>query len=209
MMTDLTLTGDALKKVFNRRVIFHDISFSLTARQTLLITGRNGAGKSTLVKIISGVLSPSAGSVSFRSASGSVPGPVRAALIGFVAPYLMIYDEFTARENLQLALGIRGLDADDERADALLDEVALYERRNDLLRTFSSGMRQRVKYALALIHRPPVLVLDEPMANLDGAGVALVRRIMDRHRAEGILIVATNERSDLDHADVKVNLDDP
>jgi heme exporter protein A len=127
-------------------------------------------------------------------------------VIGLVSPYLQMFEEFSARENLELAMKIRGLDFDAQAADALLDRVALYPRRNDPVRTFSSGMKQRVKYAFALLHSPPVLILDEPMANLDADGVEIVRRIMNEQRERGILIIATNDLADVEHIDRKVDL---
>ncbi len=197
----------SIKKVFNRRVIFQDVSFSLSEHQTLIITGKNGSGKSTLVKILSSVLTPTSGAVTISS---DLPGHGHSALhdIGLVSPYLTMYDEFSAAENLHFALAMRGLRSDTAHIDSLLDRVALYNRRNDLVRTYSSGMKQRVKYAFALVHRPAILMLDEPMANLDSDGVAMVRHIMDDQRAHGILIIATNDLSDVDTYDNRVDLDE-
>jgi len=205
MTEPLRLRGEKLKKTFNRRVIFHDVSFSIERGQTLLITGRNGSGKSTLVKIICGVLSSSDGTVRLE---GVGKGEQRAASIGLVAPYLQMYDEFSARENLQLALALRGLPPADERVDDVLRTVGLFQRRSDPVRTYSSGMKQRVKYGWALIHRPPLLIVDEPMANLDADGVAIVRATMGRQRDEGILVVATNDLTDIDRYDIRVDLND-
>ena len=114
--------------------------------------------------------------------------------------------EFSARENVQFALAIRGRKPDDGRVDELLNRVGLFERRNDAVRTYSSGMKQRVTYAFALAHRPPVLLLDEPMSNLDAEGISIVRDIMSRQRNEGILVVATNDLTDIDHYDIRVDL---
>ncbi len=202
---DLQLEASALSKTFNRRVIFRDISFHLAPGATLLVTGRNGAGKSTLVKIVAGVLTPSGGSVAFRGPGLSDPAR-RLAAVGFVAPYLQMYDEFSARENIRLALAIRGMRPRENRIDALLERAGLGPRADDPVRTYSSGMKQRVKYAFALAHDPAVLILDEPMANLDADGQILVRELMREQRREGILIVATNDLSDIDHFDQQVDL---
>lgn len=196
-----------IKKVFNRRVIFHDITFVLSKGQTLRVTGRNGSGKSTLVKIISRVLSPTAGTVEF-SGMGAGREADRLARVGLVSPYLQLYDEFSARENLRFAMAIRGGRTDEQEISSMLDVVALSTRKDDPVRTYSSGMKQRAKYAFALIHRPTVLILDEPMANLDVEGMNIVREIMDRQRREGLLIVATNDVSDLDRYDLEVNLNE-
>lgn len=202
---DLTLAAHNVRKLFNWRVIFRDISFEVAGGKTLLITGRNGSGKSTLVKIISGVLTPTSGAVTITR-GGDKKGDGRADLVGLVSPYLQMYDEFSARENVQFALTVRGRKPDDARVDELLSRVGLFERRHDAVRTYSSGMKQRVKYAFALAHRPPVLLLDEPMSNLDSEGISVVREIMSMQRNEGILVVATNDLADIDHFDLRVDL---
>jgi heme exporter protein A len=203
---DVHIDASNLKKVFNRRVIFEKISFSLGQRQTLAVTGRNGAGKSTLVKIVSNILTPTAGEVMISSpTTGSANSQL--ALIGLVSPYLTLYDEFSARENLRFALAIRALQSDDQLIEVLLKRVSLHKRGDDLVRTYSSGMKQRLKYAFALVHHPQVLILDEPMANLDLDGTKIVREIMNEHREQGILIVASNDLSDIDRFDILVDLD--
>lgn len=203
----MTIRFDAqkLKKVFNRRVIFQNISFTLHERQTLLISGRNGSGKSTLVKILSDVLSPTEGSVALSVASNGDVAK-RTDYIGLVSPYLQLYDEFSAEENLQLACAMRGLRWDREQIRSLLQKVFLYDRKDEPVRTFSSGMKQRMKYAFALVHRPPVLILDEPTSNLDAEGIALVKAVMHEQQQWGTLIVATNDLTDVDHFDLQVDL---
>ncbi len=199
------LTAHNLQKVFNRRVIFEDISFSLSPGQTLLVTGPNGSGKSTLVKIISGVLTPTQGDVKL-TVNSSTPAEAVHPFIGLVSPYLQMYEEFTARENLQFALAVRGMTSLQPHIQLLLERVALKGRLDEPVRTFSSGMKQRVKYAFALIHHPPILILDEPMSNLDASGLEIVKGIMDDHRKHGILIVATNDITDVDHYDQRIDL---
>lgn len=201
----MRIEAHALRKVFNRRLIFRDVSFVLDTRQVLLVSGRNGAGKSTLVKIIASVLSPSSGSMTYTM-EGKALGDQATGQIGLVAPYLQLYDEFSAAEHLSLCMTMRGARPDPDRAGQLLTEVGLFERRYDPVRTYSSGMKQRLKYAAARIHRPAILILDEPMSNLDVEGIAMVRTVMTEHRREGILIVATNDLTDLDHFDTRVDL---
>jgi heme exporter protein A len=201
----MRIEARGLRKVFNRRVIFRDVSFSLGEGEVLLVTGRNGSGKSTLVKIISHVLSPSAGTVEFALDGAPVRGMVVRHL-GLVSPYLQLYDEFTAAEHLRFAMTIRGLRPDPAGADDVLRRVGLHHRKEDAVRTYSSGMKQRLKYAFALLHRPPVLLLDEPMSNLDAEGVAMVRGLMEEQRGKGVLVVATNDLTDLERYDARVDL---
>jgi heme exporter protein A len=205
MTSPLSIRGDRLKKVFNRRIVFEDVSFNLEGPRTLLISGRNGSGKSTLVKIAAGLLTPTKGSIAVDGIGARDEFDRRAA-IGMVSPYLQMYDEFSAAENLKMTMAIRGMRFDREYAEELLQRVALYPRKDDPVRAYSSGMKQRMKYAFALIHRPPILILDEPMSNLDAEGIGIVRAIMAEHRKRGILIVATNDLGDLERYDERIDL---
>lgn len=205
MTTRARMTAAGLRKVFDRRVIFDGVSFALEGNGTLLITGRNGSGKSTLLKIIAGVLAPTAGTMRVEQ-EGAAGAFAQHELVGMVSPYLQMYEEFTAEENLRTASAIRGVTFDTPFAHALLRRVGLFARKDDPVRTFSSGMKQRVKYAFALLHRPPVLLLDEPMSNLDAEGIAIVRAVMEEHRTAGILVVATNDLTDCERPDISVEL---
>ncbi|HLP16175.1 MAG TPA: ABC transporter ATP-binding protein [Bacteroidota bacterium] len=208
-MTTLHFEAQDITKEFNRKRIVEHISFDLHEGQSLALVGRNGAGKSTVAKILCGLLSPTRGTVAL-SVNGT-PAPYPAHLyphIGFVAPYINLYDEFTGLENLQLCARLRNYATDpDGRASRLLKQFSLFEKRNDELRTYSSGMKQRLKYCAALLHEPPLLVLDEPCANLDEEGIAVVREVMTHQKRTGILIIATNDRDDLSYADSIVTVE--
>ena len=206
-MRSVSLQASEIKKKFGRRTIFSGINIALRESDSLAVTGRNGSGKSTLLKILAGLLSPTAGSVGL-TVDGTRVAPEDAFVhLGFVAPYLQLYDEFTAWENLSLARRIRGIEAPDGDLVRLLERVGLEARKDDLLRTFSSGMKQRLKYAFALLHRPPVLLLDEPRANLDPEGIAVVYRIIKEQREHGIAVIATNDAEDLTLCGKVIQLD--
>lgn len=204
---EITISTRGLRMAFNRRTIFEGIDFSVRSGETLLVAGRNGSGKSTLVKILCGLLTPTGGKVELTG-EGPLDAHAWRGLIGLVAPYLQVYDEFSAIENLRLTMALRGLASDDGAHRALLERLALDVRRSDPVRGFSSGMKQRLKYALALSHQPSVLVLDEPMANLDTDGTMIVRSIMEEQRQRGILVVATNDLSDVTAVQTRVDLND-
>jgi heme exporter protein A len=193
MMANISLQARNIRKDFNRRVVFRDISFDLSNRDSLSITCPNGSGKSTLAKILSGLLTPTAGTVSIEVDGASPKAEQRRDYIGFVAPYLQLYDEFTGSENLHLASRIRGRRGSSEENDSLLQRVGLVHRKDVRVGTYSSGMKQRLKYAFALLHKPVVLILDEPMTNLDEPGIAVVREIIQEQGQIGIVIVATND----------------
>ncbi len=193
-MTPFTVRADNVGKTFNRKVIFQNVSFDLDRGSSLAITGRNGSGKSTLVKIIAGLLSPTSGLVSFDEGGRKLEESARKEHLGLVSPYLQLYDEFTALENIEILSKIRGVGRPDgEILQSRFVQFGLWERRNDLLRVYSSGMKQRLKYIFALVHKPVVLILDEPTSNLDADGVQAVVRVVQEQEKHGIVIVATNE----------------
>jgi heme exporter protein A len=209
-MNRIFMTVTDIAKDFNRRPIFRDISFSLSSPSSLAITGKNGAGKSTLSKILAGLISSTRGSIAYTLNDNQIGIEEIKHYIGFVSPYLNLYDEFTALENLQLLSSIRATTQQNEgRMKELLSLVSLWQRRDDLVGTFSSGMKQRLKYAFALLHNPIVLILDEPTSNLDEDGVEFVQRMVKQQKEEGILIVATNNKEESDWCAQKIHVGMP
>ena len=203
------LVADNLGQRFGARVLFRRLSFRLEGGQTLAVTGANGAGKSTLLQLLAGVLTPSKGRVRLCVEAGEVAPDVRPLHAGLVAPYLNVYDDFSARENLAFLARVRRLPEAARRTEAALALVGLEGRADDRVRTFSSGMKQRVKYAAALLAEPPLLLLDEPAANLDAAGLAMVERVIGHQRAEGgLLVVATNDPAEAARLDRALRIED-
>ena len=196
-MNSISITADKVSKVFSRSSILKDISFSLSSPVSLSITGKNGAGKSTLSKIIAGLLSPTNGTITYSVNEKKIGIEEFKHHIGFVSPHLNLYDEFTALENLQFLSRIRAaFQHDNERIKKLLTLVGLWNRRDDIVGTFSSGMKQRLKYAFALLHNPAVLILDEPTSNLDEEGIAVIKQIIFEQKKKNVLIVATNNKEE-------------
>ena len=167
-----------LNKTFGRRLIFNRINFRFDESGIYGISGPNGSGKSTLVKIIAGLISPSKGTVVHKLGSKEIIAEKLHNHIGFVSPYLVLYEEFSAWENLEIFAHIRGIELDKERVKKLLEEFLIYNRRNDLVKTYSSGMKQRLKFVFALMHLPEVLIFDEPTSNLDEEGKKVVYDII-------------------------------
>lgn len=207
-MNEINLKVRELKKVFNRRLVFDKLNFEIKQGERLVVTGKNGSGKSTLLKILAGVLTQSAGSLQYLINDKKIDRESIYQIVGLVSPYLVLYDEFSAYENLYLFAKIRGIKVAEDDINNILNKVGLFERRNDLLRTYSSGMKQRAKYASAILHNPFVLLLDEPTSNLDMAGKNFVDDLIMNFRSDGIVIVATNEAQDFKYGDRIINLDD-
>ncbi len=165
-------TGIRFEKIEKRYGGLHAlrrVSLEIAAGECVVFAGRNGSGKTTFLRIAARLSRPSSGTVTFVNNSG-VTGETPPAA-GFVAHATMVYDELTAEENLLLFAKLQGIGAPAARAEKLLWEVGLEERRNSLVRTFSRGMRQRVAIARALLNEPAVVLFDEPTTGLDPQGV--------------------------------------
>jgi heme exporter protein A len=163
------------------------VSLDISAGECTVFAGRNGSGKTTLLRIAARLVRPSSGTVDFFTTDRN--GPATASPTGFVAHATMVYDELTAKENLLLWARLQGIPEPASRAEELLREVGLFERRDSLVRTFSRGMRQRVAIARALLNQPAVLLLDEPATGLDPQGITWLADSLRRIRAAGRTIL--------------------
>jgi heme exporter protein A len=187
------VTAGALSKKYGAVAVFSNISLSVRTGESLAVTGRNGAGKSTLLEILAGVKSPSSGEVMYHCGDGVLPhGGIRDRL-GFLSPRLNPYGELTGIENIRFASGSRGRETD---AEELLRRFELHPHRDKLVRRYSTGMRQRLKIILALLHDPDVLLLDEPGSALDEAGRKTLRALIGEKKTTKILIIATNDEDE-------------
>jgi len=204
---DVHLQARNLRKEFGQRLVFRNLSFSAEVGNVIVVAGRNGAGKSTLLKIVAGLLTPTEGEVRLLVNGRKVSLEREKHMIGFVAPYLQLYDEFTGIENMELGAKLRGKAFDRDRAEELLRYVGLESRFEDPVGTYSSGMKQRLKYAFAILYSPPVLVLDEPSSNLDQEGTEIVRGILLEQRSRGVALIATNEPGEKQLGDILIDLD--
>jgi len=170
------------------------------------VLGTNGAGKSTLLRMIAGLLRPTSGVLEIRVDGADVPMPARRRVVGYASPELAFYDEFTVGENLAFVADARGMDGPAAAVRDALDRVGLLERIDDRVAALSSGMKQRLRLAFALLHRPPLLLLDEPGSHLDDVGRAVTEAIVAEHRRTGLVLLATNEPRERELADSRIEL---
>ncbi len=193
-MAGVEVRFSGLSKRFGRRAVLRNVSGTARPGEVLVVTGPNGSGKSTLLNILGGLLRPSQGEVAYLADGRTVPKEEWHRHLGVCAPDLSVYEELSAVENLRFFTQVRGLRLHDRELAAVLEQLGL--KGSDFFRPvkqFSSGMLQRVKLAQALVHRPEVLLLDEPSSNLDEAGHNLLKELVMAWRAQATVVVATND----------------
>lgn len=203
----LRIEIDQVGKSYGGHRVLAGVSAELRRGDALVVTGRNGAGKSTLLRIIAGLMRPSIGSVQFWLDERLLDAQQRRQYLGFVGPDIQLYRELSAYEHLVFVARLHAVALDRDAMEHALGEVGLQGCGDEAVGGFSSGMRQRLRYALALVHQPPVLILDEPTTNLDRGGIAIVDAIVGSAREHGIVIVATNEPRDLAYGTLELALD--
>jgi heme exporter protein A len=202
----IELRLENVSRRFGCRTVLSNVCAVVSQGEALVVTGHNGSGKSTLLSIIAGLLRPDKGAVRFFQKGSELPPDARRTFLSLVAPDLTLYPELTALENLEFFARVRGLAWSPASGQALLTRVGLEGRGRDLVGTFSSGMRVRVKYAVALQPEPKVLLLDEPTAMLDEGGIRLVEEVIAEQRTRGLLVLATNDPRETRHGDLSLHL---
>jgi ABC-type multidrug transport system ATPase subunit len=203
----VSVRGERLSHRFGaRRTGIDGLEFAFEGPGTVAVTGVNGSGKSTLLRILAGLLPPSAGKTSLHVDGREVPSRERRGVLGLATPDLEFYEEFTARENLVFAGETRGLASPARAAAEALEQVGLSPRADDRVSEFSSGMKQRLRIAFALLNQPPVLLLDEPGSHLDDAGRDVVRAVVVRQASRGLVLLATNDAQEVQLAAARLEL---
>jgi heme exporter protein A len=204
--TGVVLAAERLAHRYSGRRGLEPVSFSVDAPGVVAVTGANGSGKSTLLRIVSGLLRPTHGAATLRIDGHDVEPAQRRRHIGLATPELSFYPEFTCHENLEFAAQAHGLDAPAAAADAALERVGLAVRAHDRVSALSSGMKQRLRLSFALLHRPRVLLLDEPGAHMDEEGRQVMEAFVASHAREGLVIIATNEAREWTLAQRRIEL---
>ncbi len=192
-----------LVKRFGYTIVLRGVSLEVPTGQTVVLLGPNGAGKTTLLRILATLLRPNAGQA-FVGGHDLIRHPDRVRhLLGYVSHQPLLYPDLSARENLRFYARLYGIEKEDARVSEMLEMVGLGQRADDLVRTFSRGMLQRLTIARALLHNPPVLLLDEPDTGLDPQAAAMLARLLRMVAGEGrtILLTTHNLARGVDFAD--------
>ena len=203
----LAIKVESLKKNFGERKVITSLNFEIRQGESVAITGPNGSGKTTLLKLLLSLLRPSSGKVTYFDNDRVLSREELRHRISFVAPYLSLYDQLSAEENLQFFTAVRGGNITGKEIDSLLHRVGLEGRGMDLVSEYSTGMKQRLKYAVALSNKPDFLLIDEPSSGLDDSGKAMMTALIEEQRAGSIIIIATNEKEEYSLASQQCRLD--
>ncbi len=207
-MTNFIINISKVAKTFDgRNFLFKDVDFEISNGKSLVVTGINGSGKSTLLKIIAGIITPSKGAVKYTVDDKEVEKGNWHEHISFVSPYLNLYEEFTPLEHLSLFADIQGIKYNPELAKLNLEKVGIYKARKKEIKKFSSGMKQRMKFALALQNPSKLFFMDEPTSNLDKEGIETVEKIFDEHISKGgAVLIASNEDREIKLCDKMIDI---
>ena len=187
MKITLTETG----KKFNTEWIFRNVNYTFEDHTAYAILGRNGSGKSTLLQVIAGSIHPNAGKVEYLVSGKDVVPEKIFSHLAIVAPYQELIEDFTLGEMLDFHFDFKSI-IRGQTNPGIIDLLGFPKSGKNPIRQFSSGMKQRVKLALAILSDVPLLLLDEPTMNLDAAGVEWYLKLLHEFAGNRTIIVCSN-----------------
>ena len=186
------LIAERLTRVFGDRVAVHEMSLSVRAGEVVALLGPNGAGKTTTMRMLAGLIMPTAGTVSINGIPITDATAARArGAVGLLTEAPGLWERLSVHTNLITYARLHGVDDAAGRVGEALAQVDLTDRAADTAGTLSKGLKQRVAVARALLHRPPVLLLDEPTSGLDPASARHIRNLILTLRGEGRAILVS------------------
>jgi len=203
----MQITLKNIGRRFNRDWIFRGIDYTFNSGETYAILGPNGSGKSTLLSVLDGSLSPSAGTISYTLNDIPIEADQVFKQLSLAAPYLELIEEFTLTEMLEFHFRFKNRKGgmDDKSIIGLLD---MHPSKNKLIKYFSSGMKQRLKLALAFCSDTPLLMLDEPTSNLDSQGVAWYMGLVQQFAANRLTVICSNQEHEYSFCKYQLNISD-
>lgn len=192
---------------FNRDWVFRGLDYHFVQGQHYAILGANGSGKSTLLQLILSSLTPSEGKISYQMDNRQLDIERFFSYVSLAAPYQELIEEFTLNELLDFHFSFKRLTSSLNKKK-LLSLLALEEDADKEIRHFSSGMKQRTKLVLACCAATPVLLLDEPTANLDVKGIAWYRQLVQQFGDGKLLIICSNQEHEYDFCSHRILVED-
>jgi len=197
---------EGLERRYGERVALGGVSVAVEEGQTLVVLGANGAGKTTLLRVLSGLLRPHAGTVRVLGAELPAERWKLPKLVGYLGHEPLLYRDLTGRENLGYHARLHGVG--EPRVDELLAAVGMERRADEPIAELSRGMVQRLAAARAVLHDPPLLLLDEPRAGLDPAAAELLEPLVGRGSGRTRVVVTHDIEGGLAESDLAIGLKD-
>jgi ABC-type multidrug transport system ATPase subunit len=192
---------------FNRDWIFRGLDYTFAQGGSYAVLGPNGSGKSTLLNVLNGSLAPSAGNINYSLEEKPVEAEAVYKQLSLAAPYLELIEEFTLAEMIDLHFKFKKYRPGMDNA-AVIELLNMHSSRNKLIRYFSSGMKQRLKLALAFCSDTPMLMLDEPTSNLDKQGVAWYLDLVQQFAANRLAIICSNQEQEYSFCSDRLDISD-
>ncbi len=185
--------SDAGKK-YLKQWVFRHITLDMDSGERIVVTGPNGSGKSTLLKLISGALIPTEGDISYYIDDKRIPDELIFRYVTYAAPYLELVEEYSLRELLNFHFGLRK-PVQNLSKDEIIKISGLEDAADKYIKYYSSGMKQRLKLSLALLTSSKLIVLDEPLSNLDAAAVSWYKNLIEEYAGNRNIIVGSNHQA--------------
>jgi heme exporter protein A len=201
---DAAIELEHLERRFGERVALAGVSVSVPTGATLAVLGGNGAGKTTLLRVLAGLLRPHRGTVRVLGAALPDERWKLPAQVGYVGHEPLLYRELSGRENLRYHAALH--DVRPARVDEVLAAAGVADRADEPVRELSKGLVQRIAVARAVLHDPPLLLLDEPRANLDPAAAELLEPLIGRASGRTRVLVSHDVEGALAESDVALGL---
>ncbi|EGO65648.1 ABC transporter ATP-binding protein [Acetonema longum] len=194
-------------KRYKDRELFRDLNLAVEPGDCLTVTGSNGSGKSTLLKVMAGLLKASEGKVSYSRNGQDLNRDEWFEYFGMVSPEVVMYQHLTGEENVGFFCRTRGLSVSAGEIAACCRTAGLVRAASNRVHTYSTGMKQRLKFAVLLAVNPACWILDEPSSNLDGEGRVWLRQLVHSVLSrEKTVILATNEPAEVEYATKSITL---
>jgi ABC-type multidrug transport system ATPase subunit len=201
------IQAQGISKRFNREWIFKDLTYTFTSGNIYAVTGPNGSGKSTLLQVLCGQMPLSQGKLDYYLTDQPIDPDQIYRYITMAAPYLDLIDEFTLEEQVRFHFTSKSL-CHDLTESKLLETMYLETEKNKYLVNFSSGMKQRVKLALALYSNSPVVFLDEPGTNLDKQAFTWYLDSLKQAIPGKLIFIASNQPAEYPDKSVMIDISD-
>ena len=190
------ISVNGISKRYGRKTVLRGVDLTVGAGKVMALLGDNGAGKSTLLRIISGLAKADRGEILLGGVSLKAAGHELRRYVGLVSHAPLLYDSLSAEENLAFFAAMYDIEQPAPRIAAVLRDVDLWTRRRDPVRTYSRGMIQRLAIGRAILHNPPVLLLDEPDTGLDQSSAQMLHDLIRTLGAENRAILLSTHNLD-------------